>query len=99
VPDFATPSRPTTDDRPDITLPNGHVLTPRKRFAKELKVHPRSLARGNHETVYIGGVAYLDRDAALLDIAGKLARRNEPPTRRRNQPLKRPPIGTAEATK
>ncbi len=99
MPDLAIPSRPTSDDRPDITLPNGHVLTPRTRFAKELKVHPRSLARGNHKTVYIGGVAYLDRDAALLDIAGKLERRNQPPNRRRNQALKRPNIGTAEATK
>jgi hypothetical protein len=83
---FQTP-RLTKDNRPDIELPDGRVLTPRKILAKKLKVHERTLQRGNHQTTYIAGVAYLDRNAALNDIAAGLRRRNEPPRRaRRGQP-------------
>lgn len=98
MPHLASPSRPTRDTRPDITLPDGRVLTPRARLAKEIDVHERTLARGNHKTVYIAGVAYLDRTSALQDIAGKLERRKQPP-KRRVHAARRPNISIAEATK
>jgi hypothetical protein len=75
--------RTTRHDRPAITLPDGRVLTPRVQVAEELRLNERTLKRGNHATVYIGNVAYLDRDATLNDIAHGLRRRNEPPRRRR----------------
>lgn len=77
------PSRPAHTSRPDIVLPDGRILTTRERLAGELRVNPRTLARGNHATVYVAGVAYLDRDGALRDIAGNLRRRQQPPKPRR----------------
>lgn len=70
------------DARPDVVLPDGRVLTPRARLAKELHVHERTLVRANHATVYIANVAFVDRAAVLNDIAHGLRRRNEPPRRR-----------------
>ena len=74
----ARPPRQTKLTRPDITLPDGRVLTPRDRLADELKIHPRAFVRKNTATVYVAGVAYVDRAVALMDIAGDLRRRNEP---------------------
>jgi hypothetical protein len=65
-------------------LPNGRTLTPRARLAKKVKVAERTIARLNSPTTYIGGVAYVDHDATLLDIVGKLERRNQPPKKRRS---------------
>jgi hypothetical protein len=74
--------RLTAEDRPDIRLSDGRVLTPRARLADEIKVNERTLARRDPETVYVGGVAYVDRERTLQDIAQGLKRRNEPPKRR-----------------
>jgi hypothetical protein len=81
-------SRPTRDDRPDIRLPDGRVLTPRARAAKQVGVAERTMARRNPPTTYIGGVAYVDRDSTLADLANGLRRRNEPMKRRRNHSVK-----------
>ena len=67
---------------PDIVLPSGVVVTPRARLAAELGVHERTIKRTNPETVYIGARAYVARDSAIMDVAGNLRRRNEPPKRR-----------------
>jgi hypothetical protein len=69
-------------DRPDIKLPNGKTLRPRARIARDLPVHEKTLTRGNHPTVYVAGVAYLELETTLADIAGNLRRRNEPAKRR-----------------
>lgn len=81
--DYEIPSRSTRDTRPDITMPDGRVLTPRARRAEEVGIAERTLARKNPETTYIGGVAYVDRDFSLRDIVGKLKRRNQPPKHKR----------------
>lgn len=86
--DPAITSRLTRDSRPDITLPNGRILTPRARLAKEVGVAEKTIARKNSATVYVGGVAYVDRDSALNDIAKGLRRRNEPAKKRRGPPTK-----------
>jgi hypothetical protein len=77
-------SRPTAT-RPDIVLANGRVLRPRDRFASELQIHPRTLARMNPATTRIGGIAYVDVASTLADIAAGLRRRNEPVKRRRSK--------------
>ena len=77
------PTRQTRDTRPDITLPDGRTLTPRARLAKKVKLSERTIARLNTATTYVGGCAYVDHDATLLDIVGKLKRRNEQPKKRR----------------
>jgi hypothetical protein len=74
--------RLTAEDRPDIRLSDGRILTPRARLADEIKVNERSLARRNPETVLIGGVAYVERERTLQDIADGLKRRNAEPKRR-----------------
>lgn len=81
--DLDIPARPARASRPDIVLPDGRILTPRESLARELGVNPRTLARGNHATVYIAGIAYLDRGGTLRDIAGNLRRRQQPPKPRR----------------
>jgi hypothetical protein len=78
-------ARPNRQDRPDISLPDGRTLTPRVRLADEIGVHERTLARGNHETVYVGGTAYMCRETTLLTIAKGLKKRCEPVTPRRKR--------------
>jgi hypothetical protein len=83
VPDPDTPFvrlRPV--DRPDIKLRNGKTLRPRARIARDLPVHEKTLTRGNHKTTYIAGVAYLELETTLDDIAAGLRRRSEPAKRR-----------------
>lgn len=81
-PEVATrPSRP----RPDITLPDGRVLTPRARLAEEVGISDRTAARKNPETTYVSGVAYVDRASGLQDIVGKLRRRNQPARHKRSR--------------
>ena len=46
-------------------------------------MHEKTLARKNPKTVYIAGVAYVDRDEQLLDLAKDLKRRCEPVKPRR----------------
>lgn len=69
-------------DRPDIKLTNGKTLRPRARVARDLSVHEKTVTRGNYKTVYVGGVAYLELETTLDDIAAGLRRANEPPKRR-----------------
>ena len=84
IPSYQASPKPrlTKDDRPDIELPDGRILTPRVRLASELKVHEKTLTRRNPETVYIAGVAFVERSSVLNDFAHGLHRRNEPPRRR-----------------
>lgn len=89
--------RPTKHTRPDITLPDGRVLTPRERLAGEVKVHPRAFVRKNTATVYVGGVAYVDRAVALMDLAGDLRRRNEPQKPRARAGIARVKRGVVQA--
>lgn len=69
--------------RPDITLPNGRVLTPRGHLADDLKIHDRTLARMNVPSTEFGGVIYVDRDATLQMIGERVGRRNDPVRRAR----------------
>ena len=82
--DLNISSRPTRDSRPDITMPDGSVRTPRARLAKQVHLSERTIARLNTPTTYVGGCAYVDPAITLLDIAGKLQRRNAPPNKRRS---------------
>ena len=69
----------TRQSRQDIILPDGEVLTPRAKFANnDLGVSDRTAARMNLETTYVGGVAYVLRNASLRTVAERVARRNQP---------------------
>jgi hypothetical protein len=68
---------------PDITLPNGKTLTPRVRFAAEIGACDKTVARMNFATAYIAGLAYIERESCLQELAGRARRRNEPQKRRR----------------
>jgi hypothetical protein len=70
-------------ERPDIPLPDGEVLKPRKRFGREnLDVCDKTVQRYNLPTTYIGGVAYVKQNASLQILADKATRRNQPQKRR-----------------
>jgi hypothetical protein len=71
------------ENRTDITLPNGDVLTPRNKFAESIGLADDTVRKLNLPTTYIGNVAYVPRDASLKEIAARAKRRNEPPARRR----------------
>jgi hypothetical protein len=65
-----------------IEIP-GDVLIPRKVFARdEIGVCERTATRMNLETVYVGGVAFVARNASLKIIADQLQRRNQQAKRR-----------------
>jgi hypothetical protein len=72
------------EDRPSITLPDGRVLDPRVKFADDVGLSEKTVTRMNVLTVYVGGVAYVDRDASLKQIGAGVKRRNEPPVRHRS---------------
>jgi hypothetical protein len=81
--DIAPTQRHTRHTRPSIPLPDGEILTPRAQFAAQvLDVSDKTAARMNLPTVYIGGVAYVKRDASLKTVAGRVKLRNEPSRRR-----------------
>jgi hypothetical protein len=61
-----------------ISLPDGDVLMPRPDFARELKVHPKTVRRMNLPTVYVGNKAYIKHEAALEVLAATVVRRNQP---------------------
>jgi hypothetical protein len=68
---------------PEISLPDGDTAIPRLDFAHNvIGSCERSVARMGLPTIYIGGVAYVKREASLQIISDKATRRN-PPTRRR----------------
>jgi hypothetical protein len=76
-------------ERPSITLPNGKVLDPRRRFADEIGLAERTVAELKPPTVYIGKVAYVDRDATLMQLAAKLKRRNRAPETQTQRKVKK----------
>ena len=74
---------PNTARRPAIELPDGDVLDPRREFARtRLGVSDKTAQRMNLPTMYIGGVAYVARNASLKLIADRLRTRNQRPQRR-----------------
>jgi len=76
--------RISINDRADITLPDGRILRPERRFADEtIQTHQKTLARMNLPHVEIGGVKYIDVGAALEAIADRMKRRNEPVRKKR----------------
>jgi hypothetical protein len=77
--DTVSPRRVSPLDRPDIILPNGKVLAPRAKFARDyLSVHDKTVARMNLPTTYVGGVAHVDRDASLEMIGDGVRSRKQP---------------------
>jgi hypothetical protein len=81
--DTVSPRRVSPLDRPDIILPNGKVLSPRAKFARDyLNVNDKTAQRMNLPTAYIGGVAYVDRDASLEMIGDGVRPRKQPMKRR-----------------
>jgi hypothetical protein len=80
----AHPGRPAGEtERPDISLPNGNVLKPRKRLAAQLGMSERTLTRLRVETTLIAGVAYCSEKSALQIIAAGLRRPIRTSTKRR----------------
>jgi hypothetical protein len=69
---------------PDITLPNGKTLTPRVRFAAEIGACDKTVARMSFATAYIAGLAYIERESSLQELAGRARRRHVEPAKRRN---------------
>jgi hypothetical protein len=77
--DITSPHRIAPLDRTDIVYPDGKVLTPRAKFARDyLNVHDKTASRMNLPTTYIGGVAYVDRDASLEMISDGVRSRKQP---------------------
>ena len=62
---------------PEVRLPGGDVLVPRATFVGELGVTERTARRWNFPTTYIGGIAFVQRDASLQIIAASVRRRNQ----------------------
>ena len=80
---IGTPRR-TREMRPNIKLPDGEVLVPRAIFARDnLGVCDKTCRRWDLPTTYVGGVAYVPRNASLRIVAERIHRRNQPPPRRR----------------
>jgi hypothetical protein len=61
--------------RPSISLPDGSTLTPKAQEAKDLGVSMRTLTRMRPETVYFGGVAYVNREKLHEQIASGIKKR------------------------
>ena len=72
-------------ERPNIQLPDGEVLEPRANFAGEMGVCDKTASRMNLPTTYLGGVAYVARNASLKIVAERVRRRNQPQQRRRGR--------------
>lgn len=65
-----------------IKIP-GDTLVPRENFAHDvIGVCERTAARMNLPTTYVGGIAFVARDASLKIVADQLQRKNQPPKRR-----------------
>lgn len=82
-PDISTAERRRPRERVSIQLPDGDVLDPRKKFADDLGVSEKTVARMNPPTTYIGNVAHVKRNATLQIISDRALRKNQPPKRRR----------------
>jgi hypothetical protein len=64
---------------PEIRLPGGDVLVPRKDFCGGLGFSERSgRKKWNFPTTYIAGIAYVQRNASLQIIADTVERPNQP---------------------
>jgi hypothetical protein len=67
------PGRPAgKTERPDITLPNGDVLKPRARKAREQGISERTLTRMGCETVLVANIAYVSERSFLKIVAAGL---------------------------
>jgi hypothetical protein len=70
--------------RPCIQLPDGDELVPRQQFASEIGITDRTARKLNLRTTFIGGVAYVPRNASKEQLAEGARRRNEPHVGRRS---------------
>jgi len=76
--------------RPCIPLPDGSdELEPRRQWAERIGITDRTARKLNLRTTYIGGVAYVPRNASTQQLAENARRRNEPYLGRR--PGRKPP--------
>jgi hypothetical protein len=67
------------ESRAEILLPNGVVLVLRAAFGRGiLNVCDKTVQRMNLPTTYVGGVAYVDRDASLEIIGAGVRPRLQP---------------------
>lgn len=62
-----------------------NLLEPRANFAGEMGVCDKTASRMNLPTTYLGGVAYVARNASLKIVAERVRRRNQPQQRRRGR--------------
>jgi hypothetical protein len=69
----------TATRRPAIKLPDGDILDPRREFARGLGVSDKTAQRMNLPTTYIGGMAYVARNASLKLISDRLRTRKQRP--------------------
>ena len=60
-------------------MPDGRVFRPRYRVAADAGVDERTLRRKLHGTRYVGNVAYVEVNAAIVDLMGE----TKQPRRRR----------------
>jgi hypothetical protein len=79
----ATAARRRPRVRESIALPDGEVLDPRQKFARDIGVSDKTIARMNLPTVYISNVAHVKRNASLQILADSAQRRNQPQKPRR----------------
>jgi hypothetical protein len=60
-------------------------LEPRTDFADDINVCEKTVQRMNLPTTYIGGKAYVKRNASLQIVADKVQRRNQPTLKHRSR--------------
>lgn len=73
----------TQSSTPHIIEVPGDVLVRRSEFAEAtLRVCNRTAARMNLPTVYIGGIAYVARNASLKMLADRVSRHSQQRQRR-----------------
>ncbi len=63
--------------RRHIPMPGGKTLIPRAEFADILGEDERTTRRRNPPTIYIGGVAYVEREGSFQIIAAGVKRANQ----------------------
>ena len=59
----------TSKSLPDIPIPGGDVLTPRRKLAVEWGISDKTASRMNLPTTYVGNTAYVPRDASVKILA------------------------------
>jgi hypothetical protein len=76
-------------DLPSIVI-DGQTWDPRaQKLAPDLGICDATLARKKFPTMYVGGVAYLCREATLREMASQARRRNEAPIEAAPPPVRR----------